>query len=113
MMDRMLPNLPSAIVIFMPVAGVSLRVATERPKPEWVLAAEPVRVSVTADDSARHLAAAVVTTDTDETAGNAMAAKLLSIRGQVNNAVEQMHHIFHELHADGHNANCSVCDGQS
>jgi hypothetical protein len=25
--------------------------------------------------------------------------------------VEQMQHVFHELHADGRNALCSVCDG--
>jgi hypothetical protein len=27
-------------------------------------------------------------------------------------AAEQMQHIFHELHADGRNALCAVCDGQ-
>ena len=25
---------------------------------------------------------------------------------------EQMQHVFHELHANGRNALCSVCDGQ-
>ena len=28
------------------------------------------------------------------------------------NAVEQMQDIFHELHADGRNAACTVCDSQ-
>jgi hypothetical protein len=27
-------------------------------------------------------------------------------------AVEQMQRVFHELHADGRNALCAVCDGQ-
>lgn len=27
-------------------------------------------------------------------------------------AVEQMQHVFHELHADGHNPLCAVCDGK-
>ena len=27
-------------------------------------------------------------------------------------AVEQKQHIFHELHADGRNTQCGVCDGQ-
>jgi hypothetical protein len=25
---------------------------------------------------------------------------------------EQMHHVFHELHADGYNPLCAVCDGK-
>jgi hypothetical protein len=28
------------------------------------------------------------------------------------NAVERTQHIFHELHADGRNAACTVCDSQ-
>jgi hypothetical protein len=27
-------------------------------------------------------------------------------------AVEQMQHVFHELHADGRNALCTVCESQ-
>ena len=32
--------------------------------------------------------------------------------GRSASAVEQMQDIFHELHADGRNAACTVCDGQ-
>ncbi len=32
--------------------------------------------------------------------------------GRPASAVEQMQDIFHELHADGRNAACTVCDGQ-
>jgi hypothetical protein len=32
--------------------------------------------------------------------------------GRPASAVEQTQHVFHELHADGRNAFCAVCDGQ-
>lgn len=32
--------------------------------------------------------------------------------GRAASAVEQMQDIFHELHADGRNAACTVCDSQ-
>jgi hypothetical protein len=32
--------------------------------------------------------------------------------GTHDSAAEQMRRIFHELHADGRNAQCAVCDGQ-
>lgn len=32
--------------------------------------------------------------------------------GTHDSAAEQMWHIFHELHADGRNAQCTVCDSQ-
>ena len=32
--------------------------------------------------------------------------------GLHDSAAEQMRHIFHELHADGRNAHCAVCDSQ-
>jgi hypothetical protein len=33
-------------------------------------------------------------------------------QGQPASAIEQAQRIFHELHADGRHALCSVCDGQ-
>jgi hypothetical protein len=33
-------------------------------------------------------------------------------QGRPASAVEQTQRIFHELHADGRHALCSVCDGQ-
>jgi hypothetical protein len=38
--------------------------------------------------------------------------KNLMTPGRPANAVEQMQDIFHELHADGRNAACTVCDSQ-
>jgi hypothetical protein len=32
--------------------------------------------------------------------------------GEPAGVVEQMERVFHELHADGRNASCAVCDGE-
>jgi hypothetical protein len=32
--------------------------------------------------------------------------------GTPDSAAERMRHVFHELHADGRNAQCEVCDSQ-
>ena len=34
------------------------------------------------------------------------------VTGQPVGVVERMQQVFHELHADGRNALCAVCDGQ-
>jgi hypothetical protein len=105
---RMLPNIPLAIVISAAVAAVALRAAARQPKPRWMLGAEPAPVTATADDSEPQPA---VTTGMQGTAGHG-TAKPPGAPGRPDSAVEQMQYIFHELHADGHNALCGVCDSQ-
>ena len=109
MKNRMPPNMPLAIVIFAAVAAVALRAAARRPQPRWVLGTEPAPVTATADDSRPQPA---VTAGMHNTAGRGMA-KPPGTPGRPDSAVEQVEYIFHELHADGRNALCRVCDSQS
>lgn len=106
MKNRMPPNMPLAIVIFAAVAAVALRAAARRPR--WVLGTEPAPVTATADDSRPQPA---VTAGMHDTAGHGMA-KPPGTPGRPDSAVEQVEQIFHELHADGHNALCGVCDSK-
>lgn len=108
MKNRMPPNMPLAIVIFAAVAAVALRAAARRPQPRWPLGTEPAPVTGTADDSRPQ---PTVTADMRDTAGHGMV-KPPGTSGRPDNAVEQVEYIFHELHADGHNALCGVCDSQ-
>jgi hypothetical protein len=108
MKNRGLPNIPLAIVIFAAVAAAALRVAARRPESWWVLSTEPAPVTATADDSRPQPA---VTTGMHDTTGH-VVAKPPGTSGRPDSAVEQVEYIFHELHADGHNALCGVCDGQ-
>jgi hypothetical protein len=71
-----------AIVLFAAVATVALRAAARRPVPRT----EPAPVMVTAGPPGPP--------------------------GRPAGVVEQTQHVFHELHADGCNAFCAVCDGQ-
>jgi hypothetical protein len=41
-----------------------------------------------------------------------MAASPGTPGGGPDSSVEQMHDVFHELHADGRHALCAVCDSQ-
>ncbi len=108
MKNRMAPNIPLAIVLFAAVAAVALRAAARRPGPPRVPGTEPAPVTVTADESRPRSAA---TTCTRDGTGPEMVGPPGSpVRPA--SAVEQMQHIFHELHADGRNALCAVCDGQ-
>lgn len=43
---------------------------------------------------------------------NALATGIPLTMGRPPSTVEQMQHVFHELHPDGRNALCTVCDGQ-
>lgn len=90
MKNRMAPNIPLAVVLFAAVAAAALRAAVRRPEPRPVPGTEPAPVTATADESRPQPA---VTTGTRD-------------------GVEQMQRVFHELHADGRNALCGICDGQ-
>ena len=84
MKNQMAPAISVAIVLFAAVATVALRAAARRPEPRPVPGTDHAPVTVTADES----------------------------RPRSASAVEQMQHVFHELHPDGRHALCAVCDGQ-
>jgi hypothetical protein len=82
MKNLMTPNVTLAIVLLAAIAAVALRAAARQPEPRWAPGAESAPIAV-------------------RTPGSAVRAA---------SAVEQMQDIFHELHADGRNAACTVCD---
>lgn len=110
MKNTMVPSIPLAIVLFATVAAVALRAAARRQEPRLLPGTEPepVTVTVTADQSRPRPA---VTTGAHHGAGHEMPRPPGS-PGRPPSAVEQMQHVFHELHADGRNALCAICDGQ-
>jgi hypothetical protein len=84
MKNLMTPNITLPPVLLAAMAAVALRAAARRLEPRWASGAESAPVTV-------------------RTPGP---------QGRPASAVEQMQDIFHELHADGRNAACTVCDGQ-
>jgi hypothetical protein len=84
MKNLMTPNITLAIVLLAAMAAVALRAAARRAEPRWVSGAESAPIAVRTPGSP----------------------------GRAASAVEQMQDIFHELHADGRNAACTVCDSQ-
>ena len=84
MKNLMTPNITLAIVLLAAMAAVALRAAARRSEPRWAPGAESAPTAVRTPGYPRRPA----------------------------NAVEQMQDIFHELHADGRNAACTVCDSQ-
>ena len=84
MKNLMTPSITLAIVFLAAMAAVALRVAARRPEPRWAPGAESAPIAVRTPGSP----------------------------GRPASAVEQMQEIFHELHADGRNAACTVCDSQ-
>ena len=83
MKNLMTPNMTLAIVLLAAIAAFALRAAARRPEPRWAPGAGSVPIAVRTPGSA----------------------------GPAASAVEQMQEIFHELHADGRHAACTVCDG--
>ena len=84
MKNLMTPNITLAIVLVAAMAAVALRAAARRPEPRWASGAGSAPIAAKAPGS---------------------LARPASV-------VEQMQDIFHELHADGRNAVCTVCDSQ-
>jgi hypothetical protein len=84
MKNVMTPNITLAIVLLAAMAAIALRAAARRPEPGWAPATESAPIAVGISGSP----------------------------GRPASAVEQMQDIFHELHADGRNAACTVCDSQ-
>ena len=84
MTNLMTPNITLAILLLAAMAAAGLRAAARRPEPRWALGAESAPVAVITPGSP----------------------------GRPASAVKQMQDIFHELHGDGRNAACTVCDSQ-
>jgi Ni,Fe-hydrogenase III small subunit len=84
MKNVMTPNITLAIVLVAAMAAVALRAAARRPEPRWASGAESAPIAV----------------------------KIPGSPGRPASAAEQVQDIFHELHADGRHAVCTVCDNQ-
>ena len=84
MKNLMTPSITLAIVFLAAMAAVALRATARRLEPRWAPGAESAPIAVRTPGSP----------------------------GRPASAVEQMQDIFHELHADGRNAACTVCDSQ-
>jgi hypothetical protein len=82
--NSMTPNITLAIVLLAAMAAAALRAVARRPEPRWAPGAESAPIT----------------------------ARTPGSPGRTASAVEQMQDIFHELHADGRNAACTVCDSQ-
>jgi hypothetical protein len=84
MKNLMTPNVTLAIVLLAAMAAAGLRAAARRPEPRR-------------PPGARSASAAVITPGSPVRPAS---------------AIKQMQDIFHELHGDGRNAACTVCDSQ-
>jgi hypothetical protein len=84
MKNSMTPAITLAVAFLAAMAGVALRAAARRPELRWAPGAESAPIAVRTPGSP----------------------------GSRASAAEQMQDIFHELHADGRNAACTVCDSQ-
>jgi len=84
MKNLMTPDITLAIVLVAAMAAVALRVAARRPEPRRASGAGSAPAAVTTPSSP----------------------------GRPASAAEQVQAIFHELHPDGRNAVCTVCDSQ-
>jgi len=84
MKNLITPNIALALVLVAAMAAVALRAAARRPEPRRASGAGSAPFTVRAPGPP----------------------------GRPASAVEQMQDVFHELHADGRNAACTVCAGQ-
>jgi len=84
MKNLMTPNITLAIVLVAAMAVAAFRAAARRPEPRWASGAGSAPVAV----------------------------KIPSSPDRPASVAEQVQDIFHELHADGRHAVCTVCDSQ-
>jgi hypothetical protein len=108
MTSPMAPGIPLAIAVVAALVVAALRAAARRPGSPGVPSTRPAPVTVTADQRPPR---PTVTTGTHDRAVR-QRARPPRPPGRPPRAVEQAQHIFHELHADGRNALCVVCDSQ-
>ncbi|MDR2988517.1 MAG: hypothetical protein LBV34_27145 [Nocardiopsaceae bacterium] len=107
MTNTMAPTIPLAMFLFAGVVAVALRAAARRLEPQRVPGAQPAGVTVTADQGRPRPA---VSAGVHDGAGREVARTPAA--GRPARAVAQAQLIFHELHADGRNTLCGVCDVQ-
>jgi hypothetical protein len=107
-MKNLMVTISLAVVLSTAVATIALRAAARQQGARSVTGAEQAPVTVTVGESRPRSA---VTIGTQDGAGHEMA-RPPSPPGRPAGVVEQMQHVFHELHADGRNALCAVCDSQ-
>jgi hypothetical protein len=108
MKSEMAPNILLAIVFVAAVGAVALRAAARRPEPQAVPGTRSAPVTVRADVDRSGPAVSIGALD----GSGHEAARPPAPRGRPAIAVEQAQHIFHELHAEGRNILCAVCDIQ-
>jgi hypothetical protein len=84
MKNLMTPEFTLAIVLLAAMAAVGFRAAARRPEPRRAPGGGPAPAPAITPRSP----------------------------GRAASAVQQMQDIFHELHGDGRNAACTVCDSQ-
>jgi hypothetical protein len=108
MKNGMAPDIPLVIAVVVVLAVAVLRAAARRPEPPGVPGTDPAPVTVTAH---RGQPRPAVTTGTRDRAMRQMARPPRPPAWPAR-AGEQAQLIFHELHADGRNALCVVCDSQ-
>jgi alkanesulfonate monooxygenase SsuD/methylene tetrahydromethanopterin reductase-like flavin-dependent oxidoreductase (luciferase family) len=108
MKNQMTLNFSLAAVLSAAVATAALRAAARRQQARSMPGTEPAPVTVTVGESRLRSA---VTTGTQGGVAH-KTARPPSLPGRPASVVEQMQHVFHELHADGRNALCAVCDSQ-
>jgi hypothetical protein len=108
MKNQMAPNILLAIVFLAAAGAVARRAAARRPEPQGVHGARPAPITVTAGEMQSRPAATIGTHDGT---GHEMA-RPPAPRGRPAITAEQAQHIFHDLHAEGRNTVCAVCDSQ-
>jgi hypothetical protein len=107
MKNTLAPGIPLAIVLSAAVATVALWAAARRQEPRRLRGTEPEPVTVTAEESRPWPA---VTAGTHDGAGHEMPGPTGS-PSRPPSTVEQTQYVFHELHPDGRNALCAICNG--
>jgi len=108
MKNQMALSISLAAVLSGAVATVALRAAARRQQARSMPGAEPAPVAVTVGESRPRNA---VTTGTQDGV-RYETARPPSPPGRPGGVVEQTQHVFHELHADGRNPLCAVCDSR-
>jgi hypothetical protein len=108
MTNPMAPTIPLAIVLFAGVVAVALRAAVRRPEPQGVPGTQPAAITVTANEGQPRPA---LTVGLDDGAGREVTRRPAPL-GRATRPAQQAQLIFHELHADGRNTLCAVCDSQ-
>jgi hypothetical protein len=108
MKNQMAPNILLVIVLLAAVGAVARRAAARRPELQEVHGAGPAPITVTAGETQSRPAATIGTND----GTGHEKAKPPTTRGRPAITVEQAQHVFHDLHAEGRNTLCAVCDSQ-